>query len=179
VDAPLLLGERNGGGRVLLARPIAIAWPIATAIAAPIAAAAVAASPAVLFAFAFRTWPLHLALATSKRVELRPFTRNRRLRLWRLLLGALLLPLLRLTRSAVRTIGTRPAIGAPVVTLALAVALLLLPIASAIATLLEASLLLAIAILIAASIATRAIAALVRAMIAALLVAFLVALLLR
>lgn len=176
MDAPLLLRERYGSGRALLARPIA------TAIAAPIPAAAVAASPPVLFAFALRPRALHLAFA-GERMELRCFTGDRRLRLWWLLLGArllpLLLPLLRWTLPAVRTIGARPAIRAPVMALTLALALLLLPIASAVATLLETSLLLAIAILIAASVAPRAIAALVRAMIAALLVASRVALLLR
>jgi hypothetical protein len=61
VDAPLLLRQRGGGGRLLvIARPIAVARPIATIA---FAATAIAASPAVLLAFALRPLPLHLRFA--------------------------------------------------------------------------------------------------------------------
>src|SRR6185295_4949222 len=132
------------------------AWPIAT-LAGPItavaiAATAVAASPAVLFALTLRTrTTLHLAFA-GKLVELRGLT-GRGCRLWlrRLLLWTRLLSLLGRTRPAVRPVGTRSTIGAPIATLTittLSVALWL-AIAAAVAALLEAALLLAIALLIA------------------------------
>jgi hypothetical protein len=67
VDAPLLLGQSGGCGRMVLARAI----DAITAIA--VAAAAVTASPAVLLAFALgtRTLPLTLTLRLPLTLTLR------------------------------------------------------------------------------------------------------------
>lgn len=138
VDAALLLGERSGRRRVLLARAIA-----AIALAA-VAAATIASAAAVFFAVALGPGTLTLNVGREL-VELRRLASWRR---WRRLLRPWRLPLLRLALrlrpALISPVRARSAItvGTPLVALALALALLR---RLAIAPALETSLLLPIA----------------------------------
>lgn len=180
VDAPLLLRERRGLRRVLVARTISAAVP---SIPIAVTTAAVAPSAAMLFALALGARRMALAfgrklmdrgcLATGHRRLLVP----RLLPLLRraLLLSALISPL-------ISAIGARPALISPVGTpiLALPLTIALLGLAVTATTLLEPAMLLAVAAAAIAAIATlvaASIAALV-AIATLLLVAAMVALVL-
>lgn len=147
-------------------RTIAAAFPAVTiAIAAP----TISATAAMLVTFTLGSRAVALTFS-GKLMELRRLPAGHRRRLGTRLLSLLLLRLLRLPLPAVTSVGTRPAIGTPILALPLAVALLGLAVT---ATLLEAAVLLAVA----ATAVTPAIATLV-AIAALLLVAAVVALLL-
>lgn len=149
-------------------RTIAAAFPAVTiAIAAP----TISATAAMLVTFTLGSRAVALTFS-GKLMELRRLAAGHRRRLGARLLSLLLLRLLRLPLllPAVTSVGTRPAIGTPILALPLAVALLGLAVT---ATLLEAAVLLAVA----ATAVTPAIATLV-AIAALLLVAAVVALLL-
>ena len=144
-------------------RTIAAAFPAVTiAIAAP----TISATAAMLVTFTLGSRAVALTFS-GKLMELRRLPAGHRRRLGTRLLSLLLL---RLPLPAVTSVGTRPAIGTPILALPLAVALLGLAVT---ATLLEAAVLLAVA----ATAVTPAIATLV-AIAALLLVAAVVALLL-
>ena len=139
MNATLLLGERSGGGRVLVARTLSAALP---SVAIAVASAAVAPPAAMLFAFAFG--PRSLSFG-CKLMKLRSLAARsgllRRLRgprrlslLWRALLSAL-------TPVRTRSPLTSP-VGPTILALALAIAVLRLPIPAA---LFEAAMLLTIA----------------------------------
>ena len=103
---------------MLFARTIAAAVP---SIAIAVTSAAIAPSATMLFAFALGPWSLAFG---GKLMELGSLAARygRLLRLALLLLRLLRLALLLL--SALTPVGTRPAIGPPILALSLAVALL-------------------------------------------------------